>query len=694
MSTIGGLLMPQFKPYDLGGTLEQANRIAGGATNNQTALLQLADMKQKQEAEQLMLERIKNDPALAQQLLGGGSILGSLGPGGGQGGAGGQPGAGPITQSPLGGGPAQQIPAYPDASQFATQGGPPQSTIASLGPAGQPQGQVQPQQNPVLAMAQQNPRAALMLQQQMQTQQDRQWKMQEQQLGMGVKVLGYVAQQAQGVTDQASLDTMRTDLQSSGLGKYAAQLPQFYSKEAMEPFIARGSTAKDRAETLYHEAKARNLDMETRMFPELAKRFGMEGEAQAPAGEAAPGTATAPQPGQQARTAPAEYENAITEANRLYPQVSTTRIKSMIAAESNYDRRAESNAGAKGPMQLMDATAKDMGVDDPFDIQQNVRGGTRYYDQLLTKYGGDERKALTAYNWGPKNLDDAGGDVTKAPAETKAYVAKVLGGGGGGAATGTAQAAATDPRIAGLEAKIAQRTRDAQIASLMKNESLSTRLNDDANRLKDEKNRLIDESRRQQERAEEIPRALDRERQLTEQKQNLERQRQAGPLLPEDRRKLLTGLRTDIRAEPTFKLYQDVRNGYQNVRIGAQTDSGQGDLAIINGMAKILDPNSTVMSGEARNVETAQGELERWFNSPQRFFTGDRLTPENRQRFLKLAHAMATEKLTTARTELTSVYGPLAQEGKIEMGQLLPMEDLKPLGAGPNVEKFEKLVAP
>ena len=86
----------------------------------------------------------------------------------------------------------------------------------------------------------------------------------------------------------------------------------------------------------------------------------------------------------------------------------------------------------------------------------------------------------------------------------------------------------------------------------------------------------------------------------TEAKQRLERQRQAGPMLPEERRKLFTGLRTDILKEPTFKIYQDVRNGYQNVKIGAASDSAQGDLAIFNGLAKILDPTSSVMSGEAR----------------------------------------------------------------------------------------------
>lgn len=699
-TVIGGLLMPQFKPYDVGGTLEQAQRIAGSQTTNQTAMLQLADLKAKQQAEQEFWLAIQTNPELAQQLLGGGPVLGSLGP------AGAPPGAAPMTQqSVMPGqppGPAQVVPGGQDLSRSAgvsPQGGgplpagvgmptvtPPQSTLASLG--GQPQGQAQPQQNPLLAMAQQNPRAAMMLQQQLEGRQDAAMKRQEQQLSNGVKVAEYVSRMLQGVTDQNSLDQAREQIRLVH-PQAAAQVPQMYSKEGVAAVQQRGATITEMALNRYNEAKARNLDMETQMFPELAKRFGMDGEAQTPADG---GTTTTT--GASARTAPQEYDSAITEANRLYPQVSPTRIKSIIAAESNFDAKAVSSAGAKGPMQLMDATAKEQGVDDPFDIKQNVRGGTRYYAQLLTKYGGDERKALAAYNWGPGNLDKVGGDVSKAPPETQAYVAKVLGGGGGGGAgTGTAQAAATDPRIAQLDKKIAERTQHSQVAALLKNESLSTRLNDEASRLTAEKNRLIEENRHQRERSEEIPRAVQKEREILQAKTDLERQRQEGPLLPKEQRELLLALRTDIRAEPTHKLYQDVRNGYQNVRIGAEADSAQGDLAIINGMAKILDPSGAVMSGEARNVETAQGELERWFMSPQKFFTGDRISTENRPRFLKLAHAMATEKLTTARKELTAVYGPLAKEGNISMEQLLPLEDLKPLGPGPNVDKLDKLIS-
>ena len=261
---------------------------------------------------------------------------------------------------------------------------------------------MQAPRNPLLEMARTDPRAAMMLQQQMQGAQEQRWKMEERRLDMGVKVAEAVAQELNGVRDQASLDAARARIQQYH-PQAAAQIPQFYSKESLEPLIMKGVAVKDLALWRKNMAQARQADMMTEQLPATLKaleQFGTGGGGQAPAGDAAPSTG-ATQTGQQGRTAPPEYESAITEANRLYPQVSPTRIKSIIAAESNFDAKAVSPAGAKGPMQLMDATAKDMGVDDPFNVQQNVRGGTRYYAQMLTKYGGDERKALAAYNWGP-----------------------------------------------------------------------------------------------------------------------------------------------------------------------------------------------------------------------------------------------------------------------------------------------------
>jgi soluble lytic murein transglycosylase-like protein len=76
-------------------------------------------------------------------------------------------------------------------------------------------------------------------------------------------------------------------------------------------------------------------------------------------------------------------------------------------------------------MQLMPGTAKDMGVTDPFNPQQNVAGGTKYLQQLFEKYG-NWREALAAYNWGPRNYDEAKAVGKPLPAETRAYVAKVM----------------------------------------------------------------------------------------------------------------------------------------------------------------------------------------------------------------------------------------------------------------------------
>src|ERR1700739_364546 len=74
--------------------------------------------------------------------------------------------------------------------------------------------------------------------------------------------------------------------------------------------------------------------------------------------------------------------------------------------ESNLNESAVSSAGAIGIFQLEPATAADLGG-DPRDPTQNITGGVRYLSQLLSKYSGNVAEALAAYNWGPKNLDDA-----------------------------------------------------------------------------------------------------------------------------------------------------------------------------------------------------------------------------------------------------------------------------------------------
>ena len=99
-------------------------------------------------------------------------------------------------------------------------------------------------------------------------------------------------------------------------------------------------------------------------------------------------------------------------------------IQAVIGKESGARPCARSPKGAQGLMQLMPATAIELGVADPFDPKQNIDGGTRLLKQLLTKYNGDIALALGAYNAGSGRVDREGG-IPPIP-ETVSYVSDIL----------------------------------------------------------------------------------------------------------------------------------------------------------------------------------------------------------------------------------------------------------------------------
>jgi len=99
-------------------------------------------------------------------------------------------------------------------------------------------------------------------------------------------------------------------------------------------------------------------------------------------------------------------------------------VKAVVQHESGFDPRATSPAGAMGLMQLMPATARGLGVTDPYDPAQSIAAGTRMLSRLVKRYDGDLSLALAAYNAGSGAVERYGG--VPPYRETQNYVRNVL----------------------------------------------------------------------------------------------------------------------------------------------------------------------------------------------------------------------------------------------------------------------------
>lgn len=121
--------------------------------------------------------------------------------------------------------------------------------------------------------------------------------------------------------------------------------------------------------------------------------------------------------------------DAVNKYSNEY-DVDPNLVLAVIKAESNFNPNVVSSAGAMGLMQLMPINCKEDGVSDPFNIEENIRGGVKQLRGHIDRYNGDIEMALMGYNAGQGSVKRRGvtsaADLYKMPKETQNYVPKVM----------------------------------------------------------------------------------------------------------------------------------------------------------------------------------------------------------------------------------------------------------------------------
>lgn len=314
------------------------------------------------------------------------------------------------------------------------------------------------------------------------------------------------------------------------------------------------------------------------------------------------GAGPGPMTGGGGAAGPAEYEALVEKASRAY-NVPPEIIKRVIQVESAWDPKAESPKGAMGLMQLMPGTARDLGVADPWDPEQNVMGGAKYLAQMRDRYQGDWKKALAAYNAGPGRVDRRG--MGNLPRETNNYL--------------SATRDLYDPNRYIQQPGYGKTQVDWNAA----------------NQVTGKRGDRLRESIKTQ-----SGQAIEYDRKAFEQEQ---------------------GLRKEWSNES--KDFITTADAFRRIKAVGADVSAISDVGLVFSIMKMYDPGSTVREGEQATASNAAGVPERMFNWYNKVLTGETLTPKQRNEFIETAERVYGESMKKYQRQRKHYEGVAKRSG-------------------------------
>lgn len=146
----------------------------------------------------------------------------------------------------------------------------------------------------------------------------------------------------------------------------------------------------------------------------------------------------------------------------------------------------------------------------------------------------------------------------------------------------------------------------------------------------------------------------------------------SGAFEPQDLSANAIKVRSSVRQEPAFTDFVDMLNAFQNTKVGFNLNNAAGDLAIVNGIAKILDPGSVIRPAEFETVKEAQGFFEQVANFPFKVASGRIAGLNARKRFLELAEQLILEKATPLKSNLQTAFEPIASGFGLDLNDIVP----------------------